>query len=192
MCSNFIDSLRLLVTLTESYCAKFHVKLVPGKTKLLGFANPKQQHQLDHAKLINPITIDGKPVPFASEVEHVGVLRNIAGNMPNLLNRIAAHKSGLNFILSAGLARGQHGSPSASASLKVHELYSEPKLFSGLATLVLSKAEVKVLDNYYQRNIMNLQRLHPKTPRSFVFLQAGCLPGEAILHKKQLTLFMMI
>ena len=39
---------------------------------------------------------------------------------------------------------------------------------------------------------MNLQRLHPRTPRCFVLLQAGSIPGEAILHKKQLTLFMMI
>ena len=190
LCSNNIDSLRLLVTLTELYCTKYRVKLVPTKTRLLGYATTKQQHLLDHARLVNPITIDGQPVPFTSELEHVGVLRNTAGNMPNILNKIAEHKSGLQYVLSAGLARGQHGNP--SASLRVHELYSSPRLFSGLASLVLTKSEIKLIDSYYQKTVMNLQRLHPKTPRCFVFLQAGCLPGEAILHKKQLTLFMMI
>ena len=120
----------------------------------------------------------------------MGVLRNTAGNMPHIMNRIAEHKSGLSFVLSAGLARGRHGNP--AASLKVHDLYGTPKLFSGLATLVLSKSEVSVIDSHYQGTIMNLQRLHEKTPRSFVFLLAGCLPGEAILHLKQLTLFMMV
>ena len=190
LCSNDIDSLSLLVRLTVSYCRKYRVRLVPSKTKLLGFASRKQQHLLDHAALVNPIAIDGQPVPFVCEAEHVGVLRNTAGNMPNIMNRIAEHKSGMSFVLSAGLARGHHGNP--SASLKVHELYGTSKLFSGLASLYLSRAEIRTVDSYYQRTVMNLQRLHPRTPRSFVLLQAGSLPGEAILHKKQLTLFIMI
>ena len=49
--------------------------LVPAKTKLLGYANPKQQHLLEIAKLSNPIKINGQPVKFASEAEHVGVTR---------------------------------------------------------------------------------------------------------------------
>ena len=190
LCSNDIDSLRLLVTLTENYCRKYRVKLVTSKTKLLGYSTSRKKHLLDLAKLVNPVTINDQPVKFVSEVEHVGVLRNVNGNMPHIMNRIAEHKSGLSFVLSAGLARGRHGNP--SASLKVHELYGTPKLFSGLATLALSKAEVKAIDSYYQKTIMNLQRLHDKTPRCFVFLLAGCLPGEAILHIKQLTLIMMI
>ena len=33
--ANDLDSLRLLAALTESYCKRFRVKLVPSKTKLL-------------------------------------------------------------------------------------------------------------------------------------------------------------
>ena len=190
LCANNIDCLRFLVTLTENYCQKYRVKLVASKTKLLGYATHRKRHELDHAKLVNPLTIDGHPVAFAEEVEHVGVVRNTAGNMPHIMNRIAAHKSGLSFALSAGLARGRHGNP--AASLRVHELYGTAKLFSGLATLVLSRSEVSVVDTHYQRTITNLQRLHDKTPRCFVFLLAGCLPGEAVLHKKQLCLFMLV
>ena len=190
LCSNNIDSLRLLATLTENYCNKYNVKLVPSKTKLLGYSVPKKEHLLEHAKLTNSITINNHPVKFTDEFEHVGVLRNISGNLPNIKNRIAEHKSGMNYVLSAGLARTHYGNP--AASLKVHELYGVPKLFSGLASLVLSKSEIRMVDSYYQQVIQNLQRLHPRTPRCFVFLMAGCLPGEAILHQRQLTLFMMI
>ena len=37
-----------------------------------------------------------------------------------------------------------------------------------------------------------IQRLHDNTPRCVVHLLAGTVPGEAILHQKQLTLFMMV
>ena len=190
LCSNSIDSLRLLATLTEKYCEKFNVKLVPSKTKLLGYSAANKDYLLDHAKLINSVTINKVPVNFTDEFEHVGVTRNISGNLPHIMNRIAEHKRGMNFALSAGLARSHSGNP--AASLRVHQLYGVPKLFSGLASLVLSKQEIRVVDGYYQQVVQNLQRLHGKTPRCFVFLMAGCLPGEAILHQRQLTLFMLI
>ena len=164
--------------------------LVPSKTKLLGFATSKQKHSLEHAKLINPVTINSLPVKFVDEVEHVGVIRNTSGNMPNIANRITSHKKAMASVLSAGLAKNHNGNP--MASLKVHQLYGTPFLFSGLATLVLTKPEITLIDGHYQKTVRILQKLHDKTPKSIVFLLAGCLPGEAILHQKHLTLFLMI
>ena len=62
LCTNDIDSLRLLVTLTESYCHKYRVKLVPTKTKLLGYSTSNNKHLLDLAELVNPVTINNQPV----------------------------------------------------------------------------------------------------------------------------------
>ena len=72
--TNNIDSMRLLVTLTEQYCHKYRVQLVPSKTKLLGYSTTRKKHLLDHARIINPVTINGHPVKFVDEAEHVGVL----------------------------------------------------------------------------------------------------------------------
>ena len=113
LASNNLDSLGLLVTLTETYCNKYRVALVPAKTKLLGYANPKQQHLLEMAKLSNPIKINGQPVKFASEAEHVGVTRNVSGNIPHIMNRIAAYKTAMGSVLSAGLAKEHQGNPAA-------------------------------------------------------------------------------
>jgi hypothetical protein len=44
---------------------------------------------------------NGQPVEFTSEAEHVGVLRNTSGNMPNIMNRIAEHKQGLKSSLAS-------------------------------------------------------------------------------------------
>ena len=183
--ANTIDDLRLLATITEKYCKKYRVTLVPSKTKLLVYSNDDHKLQVDLAKLTNPITIDDVPVKFCDEAEHVGILRNISGNLPNLLNRIIAHKKSLGALLSAGLARSHRGNP--AASLRVHQLYETPVLFSGLAALVLTKAEIGILDSHYLTILQNLQRLHDKTPRAVVLFLAG-----SPLHTKQLTLFSMI
>ena len=180
----------LLVRLTEEYCQKFRVKLEPKKTKLLGFSNKSTELLVKLAESNNLITINNVKVSFTTEAEHVGVVRNTAGNMPNLLHRIAEHKKSLGAVLSAGLARGHRGSP--AAALRVHQLHCTPVLFSGLATLVLNKAETGIIDKHYQYTIQNLQRLHIKTPRSIVFFLAGSLTGEAILHMRQLAIFSMI
>ena len=185
--SNDIYCLRLLVKLTEDYCNNYSVQLDPKKTKLLGYCNKNTELLVKLAPKSNPITINGTPVHFTNEAEHVGVVRNTSGNMPNILCRVAEHKKALGAVLSAGMARGHRGSP--AAALRVHQLHCLPVLFSGLASLVLNTAETKIIDKHYQYTIQNLQRLHQKTPRCIIFCLAGSLPGEAILHMRQLTLF---
>ena len=188
--ANDLDSLRLLARLTETYCKKYRVKLVPSKTKLVPYFAPRHKYLVNYAELVNPVTIGGEPVRFVSEAEHVGVLRSSAGNMPNILQRISAHKTALNSVCSAGLTRGQRGNP--AASIKVHQLYATSVLFSGLASLVLNSAEIGVIDIHYKTTLEKLQRLYQNTPRGVVYFLAGSLPAKAILHSKQLALFSMI
>lgn len=120
----------------------------------------------------------------------MGVIRHISGNLPNIVNRIAQHKKAVGSVLSAGLARSHRAN--TTASLKVHEMYCTPVLFSGLASLVLSNSEIKIVDHHFQTTLQNIQKLHDKTPRPIVYFLAGSLPGEAILHQRQLGLFSMI
>ena len=88
------------------------------------------------------------------------------------------------------MGKGHRGNP--AASLRVHLLHATPVLLSGLATLVLSKAEISILDKHYKRTLEKLQRLHQRTPRSVVHFLAGCLPFEALLHIRQLGLLSMV
>ena len=45
---------------------------------------------------------------------------------------------------------------------------------------------------HYKTKLQQLQKLHHRTPESFVHFLAGSLPAVAILHLKQLSLFSMI
>ena len=61
-----------------------------------------------------------------------------------------------------------------------------------MASLILSKSESDILSQHVKETIERLLKLHPKSPSPVVFFLAGRLPGEALLHYKQLTLFNMI
>ena len=69
--SNYIDNLQLLFWLTERYCQKYRVKLVPSKTNLLAYFTPKQTEQVEHAEIVNRVTICGQKVQFSTELDHV-------------------------------------------------------------------------------------------------------------------------
>ena len=89
------------------------------------------------------------------------MLRNTSGNLPNLTNRIIAHKKALRAVLPTGMARSHRGNP--AASLRVHQQYGTAVLFCGLASLVLSPSEVKIIDQHFQKTVQNIQRLYDRT-----------------------------
>ena len=145
---------------------------------------------VNYAELVNPVTVNQKTVEFVQEAEHVGIVRSSLGNLANILQRISAHKKALAAVSSAGLTRGQRGNP--AASLRVHQMYATPVLMSGLPSLVLNKKEIRILKMHYKNTLQNLQRLHINTLRSVVYFLAGTTPFEAVLHSRQLSLFLMI
>ena len=116
--------------------------------------------------------------------------RSTAGNLPHILNRFTARRRALAAVLPVGLARGHRGNP--AAGIRVHHLYATPVLLSGLASLVLKKTEIAMVDQHMKITMQSLQKLMDKTPPCIVAFLGGVLPGTAQLHVRQLTLFGMI
>ena len=145
---------------------------------------------IDHAVATNPVKIDEVEIGFEESTEHVGVLRSSAGNLPAILDRFSAHRKALGAVLHAGMARGHRGNP--AASLHAESVYGVPVLLSGIASLVLYKSEINMINQHHKDMLSNLQRLLPNTPRTVVYFLGGSLPAEALLHLRQLTLFGMI
>ena len=188
--SNSIHTLHNLLLLTLEYCQKYSVTLVPEKTKLLAFTPSGCEILTDYAKIISPVNINGTFIPFSDSAEHVGIVRSIHGNKPNILARLSAHRRAVFSVLPAGLARGHRGNP--SASMRVERLYGAPVLLSGLATMVLSNPEIAIMAGHFKQHIERLLKLHRSTPECVVWFLGGCLPLEALLHLRQLSLFGMI
>ena len=76
--------------------------------------------------------------------------------------------------------------------IKVHCLYGVPGLLYGIAALVLSSSDVNLIEGHSKATLSNLMRLHAKTPRAVVYFLAGSLPGVALIHLQQISLFGVI
>ena len=188
--SDCIFKLQHLLSLTVDYFSKYHVELVPDKTKLLCFTPTGMQSTSFYWKLVSPVSLGSSKIEFSTEAEHVGILRSVEGNLPNIMSRMSAHRRALNGVLSAGLARNHSGNP--AASLRIELLYGSPVLLSGLAAMVISGSELRILNQYYKVSLERLQRLHKATPDPVVYFLGGSLPLKALHHMRQLSHLSMI
>ena len=188
--TNDIQKLLFLLQLSKTFCNKYHVKLCAEKTKLQVYCTKQMEPEVKYAKMTNPITINGKRVPFVDCAEHVGLVRSTLGNSIPIFTRVSAHKKALGAVLHTGVGRGHRGNP--AASLHVVQLYGVPVLLSGIAALVLSKSDENTIEQHHKDIIQNIQKLRPCTPRSVIFFLAGTLPGTALLHLRQFSIFGMI
>ena len=185
-----ISSLKNLLTLTMDYCKKYHVLLAPEKTKLLCFSAPRHKSLVQFAKLTSQITIGNTEIKFSETAEHVGIVRSSSGNLPHILDRVAAHRKSLFAVLPSGLAR-RHNANQAAA-LSVHNSFSLPVLLSGIAPLTLTSTEVDVLDKHFKNILKSLMKLPDKSPDPVIYFLAGTTPIIAHIHRRQLSLFGMI
>ena len=188
--SNNIKNLYFLLHLTNNFCKKYLVNLSSDKTKLQVYHTKNMKEAVDYSKVTNPITVNGKKIGFDEQAEHVGLIRSTQGNLPAILDRMVAHKKALGAVLHTGIARSHRGNP--AASVRIHQLYANPVLMTGLGALVLSDSEVKMIDQHHKEVLRNLQRLLPRTPQPVVYFLAGALPGAAHVHLRQLSIFGMI
>ena len=188
--SNNINNLFYLLQLTKNFCSKYMVELCADKTKLQVFHTKTMKLDMKYAEAINPIVINNEAIHFATSADHVGLLRSTLGNGPAILSRFTAHRKALAGVLHTGMARGHRGNP--VSSLHIDKLYAIPVLLSGLATLVLTDAEIRMIDQHQKETIRCLLRLQQNTPRCVVYFLSGCLPGAALLHLRQLSIFGMI
>ena len=148
------------------------------------------KHKIEDIKSLNPIKVNEKTIEFTDTAEHVRMLRSVNGNLPTILERFTAHRKALAGVLHTGVARSHRGNP--AASLRILQTYGNPVLFSGLAPLVLSKQEILTIDQHHKDTLRSMQRVLQNTPQTVTCFLTGSLPGTAILHLRQMTIFGMI
>ena len=187
--SDSLVDLNNLLYLTKEYGKKYDVELVPEKTNLLMFRSSSLEAEPNEETSF--LELNGNPIPFTSEAEHLGVVRtSSASNLPNVMKRISAHRRKLYSLLPSGVALRHNASP--SSCLKVEKLYALPVLLSGLGSLVLSAVEVKTLHSHYKNTLRSLLKLPKDVPDPALFFLAGSFPVEAYLHMRVLSNFSMI
>ena len=99
--SDNLHSLQNLINLSLRFCSKYQMQLCVEKTKLLAIFTPNMTNLVEYLKMTSPVSIAGTKIEFSETVEHVGILRNSYGNLPNIINRILSHKKALGAVLHA-------------------------------------------------------------------------------------------
>ena len=113
--SNHIYDLENLLFLTNKYCNKYDVTLVPEKTHLIAFHSKKDNESIQNVKSTSNISLNGLELPFSQQTEHLGVVRSESlNNDVCILDRMTAHRKQLFSILPAGLALHHSGNPAAA------------------------------------------------------------------------------
>ena len=146
--------------------------------------------EVSYLKEFSPVNLNGAKLDFQDNADHVGIVRSTTGNLPNILTRITAHKNAVAALLHAGAANHHRGNP--VASLRLEKIYGFPILLSGLGALVLTRQEITTISHHYLKTLQLLLRLHSNTPHAVSYFLAGCLPGEAHIHLRQLSILAMI
>ena len=116
--ANDLHSLQNLLQLTLYYCSKFNVELCAGKTVLQSISPRKIAQEVEYLKSFSPVNLHGLSLEFQSSAEHVGVIRSVTGNHPNILNRVSKHKKAVGAILCNGLARHHRANPAARLNIE--------------------------------------------------------------------------
>ena len=182
-----LAKLRALLHLTKLYCDKYQVKLVASKTKLIVYSDKHTVMQSRVELATTTIKVDGQIISPSKEATHVGVVRCAEGNGPNISARLSAHRKAVFALLYAGLAKGHRANP--TACLRVETVFALPVLLSGLASIVLTSKEEKIIGQHHKVHLQRLLRLHQSTPAPVVFFLAGCLPFQAQLHLRMFSVF---
>ena len=188
--ANNLHALQGLVDLTQYYCKKYCVSLSTEKTKLQVYSPSNKESETFLAKCTSLLNVNGDPIEFVDNTEHVGILRSTSGNLPHILSRLTAHRRAMFGILPSGTAMAHRGNP--AVNLKTHSIYCTPVLFSGVASLKLSSSEVTLLDQHIKVTVQRLQKLQDKTPHCVCLFMGGHLPGRALYHLRLFSLFGMI
>ena len=99
------QNLKILLHLSKLYCEKYQVKLVGPKTKLLVFTTKTNAHLANIELAAADIVVDGETIIPTTQASHVGVVRSVEGNSPNIIERLSAHRKAVFSVLHGGLAR---------------------------------------------------------------------------------------
>ena len=106
------------------------------------------------------------------------------------MNRICSNRKALGATLSSGVAQKIRANP--LIGLRLEKVYGSPVLMSGVSSLVLSGLETSMIDTNLKDTYQNIQKLHNNTPSSVIYFLGICLPGEAVIHLRMLSLFGMV
>jgi hypothetical protein len=189
MCDS-VGSLQYLLTTAEQYANKEHYTIHPTKSVVTTYHTGVPNCVWDN---LSPWTLYQQPMPVTPTTTHLGVVRSAESATkisPFVSERLKMGRRALYALMGAGL-HGLNGL-SPMVSLKLYNTYILPRLLSAMETVILSQGEKDALETFHRGTIRQIQNLPIQTAIPAIYLLLGCLPVEAEIDRRKLTLFCTI
>ena len=133
-------------------------------------------------------TLNGKEVPIVDSLTHLGIDRSSKCDYTNLIQeRISKARRTAGALLGAGL----HGSNGVgtNVALQIYNTYVLPVYLFGLEAIVLGPKCISLLEAYHSSVVKQIQGLPTRCSTAAAYLMSSCLPMEAQMDLRRLSLF---
>jgi len=176
VCANSDSHLQAMVSTTEEFSNTRRYTLHPEKSEI----SSRSGQAYD-------IKLYGSSMPHKESVKHLGLQRHLTSNEEIITMKVALGRSTLYSLIPAGLHGATGLSPPASRKLLM--LYVLPRMLYGLESLVLTEAQLKMLDQSYLKMLRDGMSLRLGTATEAIYLLMGLYPFRIELHIKVFMLY---
>ncbi|KAK3088432.1 hypothetical protein FSP39_019152 [Pinctada imbricata] len=180
------SELQILCNVAENYSVMEHYELQPAKSVILPVNTSGKKSDSGHTSF--EWKLKDTSVPIANEAVHVGITRNVKGNCESTIqNNIQKARRTLYSLMSSGM-HGENGLDPKSC-IHLLNVYVMPVLLYGLEILLPSDYHCQPLEIFLKKTLKQILSIPVSTADPAPFILSGCIPVEAIIHKRALTFY---
>ena len=132
-------------------------------------------------------TLGNKVMPTVNEFPHLGLTWRASKSQPDIDEIISTTRRCSYKLLGIGVHGGNGLNPCHSS--KILNTYVWSVMLSGTEALVLRRADMDKLEDFYRSTLRRIQNLPQSTANCAVYLLIGVIPVEGLIHLRMLTLF---
>ena len=136
---------------------------------------------------LEPLSLAGNPLEVVEKQEHLGIERAILPSSHIAKGRISMARRALYAMMGAGMYGLNGISPVVSYKLWI--VYILPRMIHSLEAIVVSKTDVRKLENYQVTVLKQIQILPEKAQNVAAYLLLGAVPVQAHLHRAMFTFY---
>ena len=177
--SHSAENLQTLLYIAEDYSLRERYDIQATKSAVLIYGNKLKKHQQVKWQ------IREKDIPEETAAKHLGITRDISNRAP-VDERLCRARNMFYALMGVGL-HGENGL-NPVASLNILQVYIVPAVLHGLETLVMSDTEIHKLEIFYRKVLRQIQGLPDRVGGPAIYILAGVLPIEGLLHLRILAL----
>jgi hypothetical protein len=176
--------LQVLLQIIAAYANEEHYVIHPIKSLILPI-NVQSEAQLNFLEEYKPWIINGEPLPLSRELVHVGIQRDLNNVNASVDTRISNGRKTIYALLGAGM-HGTNGLP-VPTSIHLYNIYVLPRVTYGLEALILSKPNLKALEQFQRSTLRSLLGLPQRVAIPAMYILTGIIPMEYMIDLKCLT-----